>query len=475
MQRQEYPGKVTHENICKIFEGANDFIIRQLHCEGYILYAYAVDGLVSSGDSSGYVFRPITEHLTGDTMEGLYQNALSGAIYNSVASPCENLDSVALKLVNGFWVVLFPGVGALAFEVKTPVIRMPGPPELERTIKGAADAFVETVRINTSLVRRHLRSPELRLYETQVGRRTLTNVSLVWLKGITDETLVTKMKDRLAQIDIDGLLSAASVEEYITGSRTTAFPLLQYTQRTDRFCQGIVNGQIGLLVDGLPLGYLAPVNIGTLMESPEDRAKDYIGATAIRILRYGALLISLLLPGFFLALTTFQQEMIPLPLFRAIIESRESVPYSTLAEVLGLLIAFELLQESGIHLPQAIGQSVSLVGGIVVGTAAVEAGLISPAALIAVSIAGICGFVQPNRDLAEAVRIWRFVLAFLGGIGGLFGVTVGAIALLVHLSGLTSLGRAYLFVESTQFFRKKLKDQKYRPSAFGPQDRRNQK
>ena len=189
------------------------------------------------------------------------------------------------------------------------------------------------------------------------------------------------MKDRIASIDVDGFLSPAAVEEYVTGSRRTAFPLLQYTERSDRFAQGLLDGRVGLLVDGLPLGYLAPADLMYLMESPEDRGRDYIGASAVRILRYFALLTGLLLPGIYIALATFHQALIPLPLLRSIIESKEAVPFSTAAEVLGLLIAFELLQESGIHLPQAIGQSVSIIGGIVVGTAAVEAGIISPMAL----------------------------------------------------------------------------------------------
>jgi spore germination protein KA len=252
------------------------------------------------------------------------------------------------------------------------------------------------------------------------------------------------MKERLDSIDVDGILYPAAVQEYVTGSRPTAFPLLQYTERTDRFCQGILEGRVGLFVDGLPLGYLAPVNVGYFMESPEDNSIDYISAACIRFLRYCALFLSLLLPGIFAAMAIHHQEMIPLPLLRSIIESKDFVPFSTAVEVLGLLVAFELLQESGIHLPRAIGQSVSIIGGIVIGSAAVEAKIISPAALIVVSVAGICGFVQPNRDFAEAIRIWRFLIAVLGALGGLFGVTSGMILLVIHLSGLSSLGESYL-------------------------------
>lgn len=478
-QNPDYPGELTDENIRHIFRDANDFMARCLHCSGQVLHAYAIDGLIASAYASDYIFKPITRHLQGENMAALYDHAMSGMIYNNVAVPCQDLDTVAKLLVNGFCVVLFPGVGAIGFEVKTPDKRGTSAPEVENTVKGAKDAFVETIRSNTSYIRRHLRSPDLRLYETTVGRRSLTNVSVIWLEGITDPDLVTAMKARLDSIDIDGFLSPSAVEEYITGSRTTAFPLLQYTERTDRFCQGILDGRVGLLVDGLPLGYLAPVDIGSLMESPEDRSMDYISASCIRVLRYGALLLSLLLPGLYIAMTTFHHEMLPLPLLRAIIESKQSVPFSTAMEVLTLLIAFELLQESGLHLPQAIGQSVSVIGGIVVGTAAVEAKLISPAALIVVSVAGVCGFVQPNRDLAQAVRIWRFALAGLGAVAGFFGVTLGAIALLIHLSSLKSLGVEYLapFAGGTApgILRKKLVQQKWRTRRYAGQDERNQK
>ena len=469
-----YTGKLTDENISHIFRDAADFMRRKLHCGEHTLYAYAIDGLIASAYASDYIFKPITQHLQAPTMAELYQRALTGMIYNNVAKPCEDLDTTALLLVNGFCVVLFPEVGAIAFEVRTPDKRGTSTPEVENTVKGAKDAFVETIRSNTSYVRRHLRSPDLRLYETQVGRRTLTNISILWLDGITDPNLVEKMKQRIQSIDIDGLQTPAAVEEYVTGSRATAFPLLQYTERSDRFCQGLLAGRVGLLVDGLPLGYLAPVDLMYLMESPEDLGRDFVGASAVRILRYLALLASLFLPGIYIALAVFHQAVIPLPMLLSMIESKQAVPFSTTAEVLGLLIAFELLQESGIHLPQAIGQSVSVVGGIVVGSAAVEAGIISPIPLIAVSIAGICGFVLPNRDLANAVRIWRFGIAALSAVGGIYGTLAGGLILLIHLLSLRSLGIAYLS-PTGKILRKRLVKQKYRDQQLHPLDERNQK
>lgn len=472
-EKQVLGENLTDENIRRIFSDAGDFEARALECKSGMVYTYYIDGLTSGGDIAEYVFKPLVQNLRGDMQEA-FRQAASGAIYCATASVCEDLDEVSSKLVNGFCVILFPGVGAVAFEVKTGVKRTPSSPEVENTVKGPKDAFVETLRINTSLVRRHLRTPYLRISETKVGKRSLTNVAVIWIEGLTNPELVNRMKTRLSEIDIDGFLSPAAVEEYVTGSRKTPFPLLQYTERTDKFCTGLLDGRVGLLVDGLPLAYLAPVDLGYLMDSAEDRGRDYITASALRLLRYLALVTDLLLPGVYIALTRFNQSLIPLPLLHAIIESKQSVPFTTTAEVLGLLIAFELLQESGVHLPQAVGQSVSVIGGIVVGSAAVEAGLISPAALIVVSVAGICGFVLPNRDMAEGIRVCRFLIGVLAALAGIPGVAAGLLCFLIHLGGLRSMGVPYLGV-GKGILRPLLKDQKFRNQKLHPLDRRNQR
>ena len=458
------------EEIRAMFENAGDFEEHTVVAGGRTLSVFFIDGLTAGGMIADAILQPLSVAVRLGTAQEVYEQAKCGAVWCASVSEAQDAQQAAMKLVNGFCAVVFDELGkALCFEARTPEKRSVSAPEAENTVRGAKDAFTETMRTNTSLIRRHLRTPKLRLEQQVIGRKSLTFVSLCYIDGVSDPTLVSRMRTRLQEIDVEAVLSPAAVEETVTGSRKTAFPMLQYTERTDKFCQGLLSGQIGLIVDGLPQGFLAPVDLGRLMRSPEDETVDHVSATAVRILRYLALAASLLLPAVYTAMAMYHQEMIPTQLLRAIIESKRDVPFPTILEVLGLLLAFEILQEAGLHLPQAIGTAVSIIGGLVVGSAAVDAKLISPAALIVTAAAGICGFALPERSLSEAIRLWRFLLTALAALAGLFGVTVGCILLLLHLAGLRSLGEAYLAPFSSlrtegalrreRFFRKERKDE----------------
>ena len=464
-----------------LFGDTEDLVVRTLRVNGTELTLLFLDGLTSGGEIAEDVIRPLVRGGAPASEAEIYDAALHGAVYCASVQTGDTPQQTAQGLLTGHAALLFPALGkALCFEVKTSQVRGPEAPDVENTVKGARDAFTETLRINTGLIRRHLRTAELLFVQRSVGKRSGTSVAVCYLEGLSNPEMVHRLLKRLEKIEIDGLLSPASVEEYVTGSRRTAFPLLQYTQRADRFCQELLGGQIGLLVDGLPLGYLLPVTLAELMRAQEDRAMDYVSASCVRLLRYAALMLALLLPGFYAALAGFHPEMIPTKLLLAIIESKQEVPFPTILELLGLLAAFELLQEAGLHLPQAIGTTVSIIGGLVVGTAAVDARLVSPAALIVAASSGICGFTLPSRDLSNAVRVWRFALTAMAGIAGLLGLCAGAVLLLIHLSGLESLGCAYLAPFSqaeaaSALLRPRLKERKFRNPILRPQDMKNQR
>lgn len=443
------PLSLTLEDVKTYFSGCADFstrTVRRARAEDSAVTLCYLAGMVKMERVSDYILRPLAQDaaLAGPLHDAFAQMG-EGALYNLICVHRTAMDEAAADLVAG-WCLLFcpEESGCLSLMVATEDKRSVGPPASETVLKGGRDGFVESLRTNTSLVRRHLKAPELKIKEQTVGRQSLTLVDIVYIEGIADPEIVKRLEERLAAIDIDAALTAGSLEEYLTDQSHTAFPLLQYTERPDRFCGGLAEGRVGLLADGLPLGYLAPGTVSTFFRAGQDKANNWMVATLITLLRYFCVLVTLLLPALYVATATFHQEMIPTRLALSIIAAKQDVPFHTAFEVIIMLLAFEILQEAGLRLPQSIGQTVSIIGGLVVGQAAVEARIVSPAVLIAVAIAGIAGYTAPSQEMAGALRLWRLLLTICASLAGLFGVVAGIGALVGHLARLESFGVPYL-------------------------------
>ncbi len=483
-------GPLTAARLEEVFGGSVDFNRRAVAVggnQGLRAELVYVAGMVRMERVSDYVLRPLAQdrELGELTPEAAWEKMAAGALYSLSVTERDSLDDAVGDLIDGNCLLLFPGKPkALSFNVGTEEKRGVSDPEDEVAVKGPKDSFVENLRTNTSLTRRHLKAPELRIREQVVGRQTLTPVDILWMDGIADPKTVEAVEKRVEDIDIDALLATGNLEEYLTDRLDTPFPLMQYTQRPDRFCYGLCQGRVGILMEGIPLGYLAPAVIGDFLRAPEDRSENWVVASCLTVIRWLCLLGTLLLPAAYVAMVNFHPEMIPARLALSIMAARRDVPFSALFETLLLLAAFEILQEAGLRLPASIGQTVSILGGLVVGSAAVEARLISPAVLVVVAAAGIAGYTMPSQDLAGALRVWRFGLTILAGFAGLFGVAVGTAALIGHLAGLESFGAAYLTpfaanageqVEDHAVLRQPLPADKLRPAHLNTRNRRKQK
>lgn len=482
--RVELP--LSLDSVEQVFAGCVDFESRPIQVRGAGRGGTLcwLNGMVKLERVNDYILRPLAEW-DGPEQGTVFQRILEGGVWNLSARERTGMDEVTGDLVNGCCVLFLPGEeNALSFAVPTEEKRSISDPETENVIKGPRDSFTESVRTNTSLVRRRVRTPWLRIEEQVVGRQTLTPVDLIYIEGLTDPELVAQVQRRVSDIDIDALISTGNLEEYIIDDKETAFPQVLFTERPDRFSSGLMSGRVGLLIDGLPMGCLLPGDIAQFLKAPQDRSNNYITASVLTLIRYICMALTLLMPGFYVAVAAFHPEMIPTRLALSIIVSKQDVPFSTAFEVLAMLVAFEILQEAGLRLPKTIGQTVSIIGGLVVGQSAVEAKIVSPVVVIVVAIAGIAGYTMPNQDFANALRIWRFLITAAAGAAGLFGMMICAAALVYRLAEIESFGVAYLtpFAAAVgdrphgrTILRAPLPEDKFRDLALHPQNRRKQK
>lgn len=484
-----YVGEISLEEIEKIFQDCDDFDTRTIRLGGKtpeVILAY-IDGVVSGDNVSKDIIQPLTNTLrfTGECGEKeAIEQIFHGMVYSYSVKRLADLNDLISDLVNGHCAVIFPELKeALTFEVKSGEKRGVGEPTGEQVLKGAKDGFVETLRVNTALVRKKIKNADLKIKQSVVGRQTQTGVAVVYIEDVADANLVAEVERRLQDIDEDGMLATGNLEDYIVDNWRTPLPQMIFTERTDKFCINLLEGRVGIFVDGLPIGYLVPGTFAQFMKAPEDYTQQFILSSAITLLRYLCLLIAIFLPAVYVAIAMHHQEMIPTELMQSVISSKQDVPFSTPVEVLGMLVSFELLQEASIRLPNPVGQTVGMIGALIVGQSAVEAKVISPLVVIVIAVAGIAGYTVTDLDLSAALRLSRLFIVVAALVAGMYGITIAAALMLYHMSTLESFGVAYLtpFVgdnyraTSKAVLRWPLPLDKYRERALHGKNTRRQK
>jgi hypothetical protein len=317
-------------------------------------------------------------------------------------------------------------------------------PQAESVVRGPRDGFTETIGTNIMLLRRKIKSPNLKIKSLNIGRYSKTEVAVMYMDGIVDKTLLEEVNNRLNRIEIDGVLESGYIEEFIEDSPFSPFPQMLNTERPDVTAASLLEGRVAIFVDGTPFVLIAPTTFYSLLQSAEDYYERFLIGTLIRWLRFAFLLVALLLPSIYVAILTYHQEMIPTTLLLSIAKSREEVPFPALVEALIMEITFEALREAGIRLPKNVGSAVSIVGALVIGQAAVSAGLVSAPMVMAVAITGIASFLIPHYNASIALRILRFPIMLLAGTLGLLGIMLSLITIIVHLCTLRSFGLPYL-------------------------------
>ena len=316
--------------------------------------------------------------------------------------------------------------------------------DIESTVQGSQEAFSEVIRTNTTLIRRRLRDTQLKIKSMSIGRRSATDVAIVYLADVAREDIVREAEARLQNIDIDAIQDISYIEQLIEDDWLSPFPQLQLTERPDKAASAILEGRVAIFADNAPQALLLPATMNASMQASEDYYQRFQITALIRVLRFTAMFLAAALPGLYIALAVFHPSMLPMMLMFKMAGARALVPFPAVVEILMMELAFELLREAGVRLPGPVGGTVGIVGGLIVGQAAVEAGLVSPAVVIIVAITGIASFAVPHYQFAAALRLVKYLVIALSAAFGLFGFWAAAILTLTHLASLKSFGVPYL-------------------------------
>ena len=362
---------------------------------------------------------------------------------NSV-SKVKNFKELTQKLNSGFCILLVDTLN-IAFCIETK--KLPGrnieATKNESVIQGPQEAFVENIRNNTGLIRKIINNENLVMESFEIGKVTNTQVVVCYMKNITNDDLVAEVKYRIQNLDIDYITSTGELQQLIKDNPNLHMPQLISTERPDKACNSLLNGKVVILLNGSPYALIAPGVLIDFLESPEDTNINYHLSNFLRFLRGLAFIFAIFLPGFYVAITNFHQELIPSELLFAIASSRESIPFPVIFEILIMEISFELLREAGLRVSSSFSNTIGIIGALVLGESAVNANIVSPILIIIVAFTGICGFAIPDFLLGFSVRLLRFLYIILGYLAGFLGIAVGFYIHFVYWTSIKSFGVPY--------------------------------
>ena len=392
---------------------------------------------------SNFIYRSL------DHIEKIYQekellyDVIKNNISNIKIKEINNYQDICKYLNNGFVILLIEDDYSLALEVKKNLTRSIEKPMTETTIRGAMDSFTENIETNIGLIKRRLKTNKLWNEDMELGKYTKNKISILTIKGLTDSKIKDNIINKLNSLEIDGVTDTGTLKHLIENETKTIFPTSITTERPDKVVSSLLRGKTVIIIDNCPFVLIMPVDINDFFLSQDDKDSNYINNSLTRILRYLAFFITVLTPGIYIALTTFNQEMIPLELLTSFASQRSTVPFPAFFEALLMFISFEILRESDYRIPNVSNSALSIVGALILGEAAVNAGIVSPIMIIIVAITAISALVIVEPELSNAIK-WYRILFMLGGTTiGIFGIFIVFIIFTTNLCSINSYGKSF--------------------------------
>ena len=417
---------------------SSDIVTRNIN--DIISYIY-LESVSSDDKISNFLMQSITKITS---IEQLF-NQLKNNIYNSHIVIETDINKCYYYLSSGYTCLFIDNEkNFIAIETQMKLDRGVVESTSEPLIRGPKDSFTENNAINLGLIRKRIKDPKIRIDELKIGRRTNSKTSIIYIDDIANKESVKKIKDILNKIDIDGILDTGYLRDFLNKKQKTLFPKIISSERPDLACQSLLNGKIIILVENSPYAIILPALLVDFFKASEDYYQSNISTSFSRILKWVAFFITITIPSVYIACMTFNQEMIPNQLLISLATQRSQVPFPTFMEVVIFVIFFEILREADIKSPSASGASMSIVGALILGDAAVTAGIVSPFVIIIVAITSICELVFTDMDFINAIRQWRLLFIFSTIFTGLIGIVVMLLILIIELASIESLGVPYL-------------------------------